>query len=82
MRSEAQITYQNAKTAYEDYKAQKPAAPVMSDFTGETDIVSDGTSADVSASASSSTDDTAVTAEDVYKRQVVLYVNICAPGHI
>ena len=63
MRSEAQITYQNAKTAYEDYKAQKPAAPVMSDFTGETDIVSDGTSADVSASASSSTDDTAVTAD-------------------
>ena len=63
MRSEAQITYQNAKTAYEDYKAQKPAAPVMSDFTGEADIVSDGTSADVSASASSSTDDTAVTAD-------------------
>ena len=23
MRSEAQITYQNAKTAYEDYKAQR-----------------------------------------------------------
>ena len=43
MRSEAQITYQNAKTAYGDYKAQKPAAPVMSDFTGEADIVSDGT---------------------------------------
>ena len=63
MRSEAQITYQNAKTAYEDYKAQKPAAPVMSDFTGEADIVSDGTSADVSASASFSTDDTAVTAD-------------------
>lgn len=63
MRSEAQITYQNAKTAYEDYKAQKPAAPVMSDFTGEADIVSDGTSADVFASASSSTDDTAVTAD-------------------
>ena len=59
MRSEAQITYQNAKTAYEDYKAQKPAAPVMSDFTGEADIVSDGTSADVSFS----TDDTAVTAD-------------------
>ena len=53
----------DAKTAYEDYKAQKPAAPVMSDFTGEADIVSDGTSADVSASASSSTDDTAVTAD-------------------
>ena len=35
----------------------------MSDFTGEADIVSDGTSADVSASASSSTDDTAVTAD-------------------
>lgn len=61
--AQAQTTYQNAKTAYEDYKAQKPAAPVMSDFTGETDIVSDGTSADVSASASSSTDDTAVTAD-------------------
>lgn len=44
-------------------EAQKPVAPVMSDFTGEADIVSDGTSADVSASASSSTDDTAVTAD-------------------
>ena len=43
MRSEAQITYQNAKTAYEDYKAQKPAAPVMSDFTGDTAVTADTT---------------------------------------
>lgn len=62
-RSDAQITYQDAKTAYEDYKAQKPEAPVMSDFTGDSDFVSDGTSTDVSASASSGTDDTAVTAD-------------------
>lgn len=65
-RSDAQITYQDAKTAYEDYKAQKPEAPVMSDFTGDSDFVSDGTSAtssDVSTSAVSGTDDTAVTAD-------------------
>lgn len=60
-RSDAQITYQEAKTAYEDYKAQKPEAPVVSDFTGDSDFVSDGTSADVSASSDS--DDTAVTAD-------------------
>lgn len=62
-RSDAQIAYQDAKTAYEDYKAQKPEAPVMSDFTGDSDFVSDGTSTDISASASSGTDDTTVTAD-------------------
>ena len=31
----SQIAYQDAKRAYEDYKAQKPEAPVMSDYTGE-----------------------------------------------
>lgn len=62
-RSDAQITYQDAKAAYEDYKAQKPEAPVMSDFTGDSDFVSDGTSTDISASASSGTDDTTVTAD-------------------
>ncbi len=62
-RSDAQIAYQDAKTAYEDYKAQKPEAPVMSDFTGDSDFVSDGTSTDVSVSASSGTDDTTVTAD-------------------
>lgn len=62
-RSDAQITYQDAKTAYEDYKAQKPEAPAMSDFTGDSDFVSDGTSADLSSSSSAGTDDTTVTAD-------------------
>lgn len=63
MRSDAQITYQNAKSAYEDYKSQKPEAPVMSDFTGGADFVSDGTSADVSDSSTSSSDETTATAD-------------------
>ena len=62
-RSDAQIAYQDAKTAYEDYKAQKPETPVLSDFTGDSDFVSDGTSTDVAASASSGTDDTTVAAD-------------------
>ena len=42
-RSAAQIDYQNAQLAYNDFKAQAPAAPVLSDFTGTTsDLVSDG----------------------------------------
>ena len=61
-RSDAQIAYQNAKNAYEDYKAQKPAAPVMSDYTGSSDFVSDGTTADVS-SGSIGDADTTVTAD-------------------
>lgn len=62
-RSDAQIAYQDAKTAYEDYKAQKPETPVLSDFTGDSGFVSDGTSTDVAASASSGTDDTTVAAD-------------------
>ncbi|MBU5479897.1 efflux RND transporter periplasmic adaptor subunit [Blautia sp. MSJ-19] len=63
MRSDAQISYQSAKTAYEDYKAQKPEAPSMSDFTGDSDFISDGTSAGNADFASSGTADTTVTAD-------------------
>lgn len=63
LRSDAQIAYQTAKTAYEDYKAQKPEPPVRSDYTGITDdFVSDGTR--VSASEQTTTDvSTTVTAD-------------------
>ena len=43
-RNDAQIAYQNAKSAYEDYKTQKPAAPAMNDVNSE--IISDGNEAD------------------------------------
>ena len=33
-RNDAQIAYQNAKSAYEDYKTQKPTAPTMNDVNG------------------------------------------------
>lgn len=58
LRSESQIGYQEAKSAYEDYKTQKPAAPVLSDYTGESSaVVSDGTAgADFSSDSSDSTD--------------------------
>ena len=50
LRSESQIAYQDAKRDYEDYKAQKPEAPVLSDYTGESSaIVSDGTKTDTSS---------------------------------
>ena len=57
LRSESQIGYQEAKSAYEDYKTQKPAAPVLSDYTGESSaVVSDGTAgADFSSDSSDST---------------------------
>lgn len=45
-RSEAQVAWQNAQTAYEDYKAQEPAAPQLTDFasgSNGSDFVSDGT---------------------------------------
>ena len=58
-RSDAQIAYQNAKRAYEDYKAQKPAEPILSDYTGNSDFVSDGTSSDLSSGIT----DTTVTAD-------------------
>lgn len=65
LRSEAQTAYQDAKNAYEDYKTQKPAAPVLSDYTGgssDSDIVSDGTTQELSSAATDSTD-TTVTAD-------------------
>ena len=43
-RNDAQIAYQNAKSAYEGYKTQKPAAPAMNDVNSE--IISDGNEAD------------------------------------
>lgn len=57
LRSESQIGYQEAKSAYEDCKTQKPAAPVLSDYTGESSaVVSDGTAgADFSSDSSDST---------------------------
>ena len=62
IRSDAQITYQDAKSAYEDYKTQKPAEPVLSDYTGTSDFVSDGTEADLSSGSTDDTD-TTVTAD-------------------
>ena len=43
-RNDAQIAYQNAKSAYEDYKTQKPAAPAMNDVNSGS--ISDGNEAD------------------------------------
>lgn len=50
-RSDAQIAYQDAKNAYEDFKTQKPEAPVQSDYavsTVSSELVSDGSTPDVS----------------------------------
>ena len=65
-RNDAQIAYQNAKSAYEDYKTQKPAAPAMNDVNSE--IISDGNTADSIFSDSAETvtnngSDTTVTAD-------------------
>ena len=65
-RNDAQIAYQNAKSAYEDYKAQKPAAPAMNDVNSGS--VSDGNEADSIFSDSAETvtnngSDTTVTAD-------------------
>ena len=65
-RNDAQIAYQNAKSAYEDYKTQKPAAPAMNDVNSGS--VSDGNEADsiFSDSAENVTNngsDTTVTAD-------------------
>ena len=65
-RNDAQIAYQNAKSAYEDYKTQKPAAPAMNDVNSES--VSDGNEADSIFSDSAETvtnngSDTTVTAD-------------------
>lgn len=59
-RSAAQIAYQNAQAVYEDYKNQTPAAPLLSDFSGAPDLVTDGTGADFSDSPSE--ENTAVSA--------------------
>lgn len=47
-RSAFQVAYQNAQAAYEDYKTQVPAAPLLSDFTGTSDLVTDGSMPDFS----------------------------------
>lgn len=51
-RSAAQITWQNAKAAYEDYKAQVPPAPLLSDFSGSSDLLTDGSLPDFGDSPS------------------------------
>ena len=64
LRSESQIAYQDAKRDYEDYKAQKPEAPVLSDYTGESSaIVSDGTKTETSSDFSDTTETATVTAD-------------------
>ena len=63
LRSEAQVAYQDAKNAYEDYRTQKPTPPVLSDYTGgSSSVVSDGTTPDLSSTDTDSTD-TTVTAD-------------------
>lgn len=47
-RSNAQVEYQNAQAIYEDYKTQMPPAPLLSDFTGASDLVTDGSGSDFS----------------------------------
>lgn len=47
-RSNAQVEYQNVQAVYEDYKTQMPPAPLLSDFTGASDLVTDGTGSDFS----------------------------------
>lgn len=47
-RSNAQVEYQNAQAVYEDYKTQMPPAPLLSDFIGASDLVTDGTGSDFS----------------------------------
>ena len=56
-RNDAQIAYQNAKSAYEDYKTQKPTAPTMNDVNGGS--TSEGSAASVTNNSS----DTTVTAD-------------------
>ena len=65
-RNDAQIAYQNAKSAYEDYKTQKPTAPTMNDVNGGS--TSEGSAADSIFSDSSeavtnNSSDTTVTAD-------------------
>ena len=65
-RNDAQIAYQNAKSAYEDYKTLKPSAPEMNVV--KSVIISDGNTADSIFSDSAETvtnngSDTTVTAD-------------------
>lgn len=65
-RNDAQIAYQNAKSAYEDYKTQKPTAPTMNDVNGGS--TSEGSAADSifsdsSESITNNSSDTTVTAD-------------------
>lgn len=65
-RNDAQIAYQNAKSAYEDYKMQKPTAPTMNDVNGGS--TSEGSAADSifsdsSESVTNNSSDTTVTAD-------------------
>lgn len=57
-RSAAQITWQNAKAAYEDYKAQVPPAPLLSDFSGSSDLLTDGSLPDFGDSPSGNSSST------------------------
>ena len=65
-RNDAQIAYQAAKAAYDDYKSQKPKAPVMSDYTDSSsnasaDLLSDGTR--ISTTDQATTDTSTVIAD-------------------
>ena len=65
-RNDAQIAYQNAKSAYEDYKTQKPTAPTMNDVnSGSTSqgSVEDSIFSDSSQAVTDNSSDTTVTAD-------------------
>ena len=65
-RNDAQIAYQNAKSAYEDYKTQKPTAPTMNDVnSGSTSegSAADSIFSDSSESVTNNSSDTTVTAD-------------------
>ena len=65
-RNDAQIAYQNAKSAYEDYKTQKPTAPTMNDInSGSTSqgSVEDSIFSDSSQAVTDNSSDTTVTAD-------------------
>ena len=65
-RNDAQIAYQNATSAYEDYKTQKPTAPTMNDVnSGSTSegSAADSIFSDSSESVTNNSSDTTVTAD-------------------
>lgn len=65
-RNDAQIAYQNAKSAYEDYKTQKPTAPTMNDVNGGSTSegsAEDSIFSDSSESVTNNSSDTTVTAD-------------------